>query len=300
VPALPGQQILELKFRHHTPAVFKQLVEEFGLIPQRASKYRLGMGGERPGSGRGTERTPWRLHAGTTASMPDFLAGTGAASRETLGVFVRLVIAMLLGAVWRWSTGDAIHHADDADVHRDAGAAHHPDCDGHQVIGDNVARAFSLVGALSIVRFRTVVRDTQDTAYVIFAVAVGMAVGAARPAGRSAIAVVGFAAYVMRERTGETALAVIDDPYVLQVRVGVGADPNTLLGPTLDLHLRGRRLQSVATPARGWRSTSPTRPSSAAMMGPLNWSRHESAGGRPERDASPAGCGSGVTAGDRT
>ena len=47
-----------------------------------------------------------------------------------------------------------------------------------QVIGDNVARAFSLVGALSIVRFRTVVRDTQDTAYVIFAVAVGMAVGA--------------------------------------------------------------------------------------------------------------------------
>src|SRR6476620_3764460 len=44
-----------------------------------------------------------------------------------------------------------------------------------QVIGDNVARAFSLVGALSIVRFRTVVRDTQDTAYVIFAVVIGMA-----------------------------------------------------------------------------------------------------------------------------
>ena len=47
-----------------------------------------------------------------------------------------------------------------------------------QVIGDNVARAFSLVGALSIVRFRTVVRDTRDTAFVIFAVVVGMAVGA--------------------------------------------------------------------------------------------------------------------------
>jgi hypothetical protein len=48
-----------------------------------------------------------------------------------------------------------------------------------QVIGDNIARAFSLVGALSIVRFRTVVRDTQDTAYVIFAVVVGMAAGQA-------------------------------------------------------------------------------------------------------------------------
>src|SRR4030095_8073121 len=46
-----------------------------------------------------------------------------------------------------------------------------------QVVGDNIARAFSLVGALSIVRFRTVVRDTQDTAFVIFAVVIGMSVG---------------------------------------------------------------------------------------------------------------------------
>ena len=43
-------------------------------------------------------------------------------------------------------------------------------------IGNSVARAFSLVGALSIVRFRTVVEDTRDTAFVIFAVAVGLAV----------------------------------------------------------------------------------------------------------------------------
>jgi hypothetical protein len=47
-----------------------------------------------------------------------------------------------------------------------------------QVIGDNIARAFSLAGALSVVRFRTVVKDTQDTAFVIFAVVVGMAAGA--------------------------------------------------------------------------------------------------------------------------
>src|SRR5262249_37244222 len=35
------------------------------------------------------------------------------------------------------------------------------------VIGNSVARAFSLVGALAIVRFRTVVEDTRDTAFVI-------------------------------------------------------------------------------------------------------------------------------------
>ena len=69
------------------------------------------------------------------------------------------------------------------------------------VIGDHVARAFSLVGALSIVRFRTVVKDTRDTAFVIFSVVVGMAVGA----GHLSVAVVGLiitgiAAFVVRPR----------------------------------------------------------------------------------------------------
>lgn len=47
-----------------------------------------------------------------------------------------------------------------------------------QIIGDNVARAFSLVGALSIVRFRTAVAETRDVAFVLAAVVVGMAIGA--------------------------------------------------------------------------------------------------------------------------
>ncbi|TWT79364.1 hypothetical protein CA13_07640 [Planctomycetes bacterium CA13] len=47
-----------------------------------------------------------------------------------------------------------------------------------QIIGDNVARAFSLVGALSIVRFRTAVPATRDVAFVLAAVIVGMAIGA--------------------------------------------------------------------------------------------------------------------------
>lgn len=45
------------------------------------------------------------------------------------------------------------------------------------VIGNNVARAFALVGALSIIRFRTVVKDTKDTAFIFLALAAGMASG---------------------------------------------------------------------------------------------------------------------------
>lgn len=45
------------------------------------------------------------------------------------------------------------------------------------VIGNNLARAFALVGAMSIIRFRTVVKDTKDTAFVFFALAAGLAMG---------------------------------------------------------------------------------------------------------------------------
>ncbi len=45
------------------------------------------------------------------------------------------------------------------------------------VIGNNLARAFGLVGAMSIIRFRTAVRDVQDIVFIFFSLAVGMAAG---------------------------------------------------------------------------------------------------------------------------
>ncbi len=45
------------------------------------------------------------------------------------------------------------------------------------IIGSNLARAFSLVGALSIVRFRNAVKDSRDTANIFMVMAMGMACG---------------------------------------------------------------------------------------------------------------------------
>ncbi len=45
------------------------------------------------------------------------------------------------------------------------------------IIGSNLARAFALVGALSIIRFRTAVKDPRDVAFIFMAMATGMAVG---------------------------------------------------------------------------------------------------------------------------
>ena len=122
-----------------------------------------------------------------------------------------------------------------------------------QVIGDNVARAFSLVGALSIVRFRTVVRDTQDTAYVIFAVAVGMAMGAGNGVvALGGIGIVGLAAFLTRGRSRALPPLTPEDlPFELRVRLALGSDPELLLGPTLDRLRVNRRLTLVATARQG-------------------------------------------------
>jgi uncharacterized membrane protein YhiD involved in acid resistance len=166
------------------------------------------------------------------------------------GVLVRLVAALLLGAIvaqiYRRTRGEPASSFTATLVLLSVLIAIVT-----QVIGDNVARAFSLVGALSIVRFRTVVRDTQDTAYVIFAVAVGMAVGASSVwVALAGLVVVLVAALAMKTKAA-AAEATIAFPYRLQVRVGLGHDPAALIGPTLDTHLLGRKLLEVNTARQG-------------------------------------------------
>lgn len=44
-------------------------------------------------------------------------------------------------------------------------------------IGDSMARAFGLFGALALIRFRTPVKDARDAVFLFLAVAIGIAVG---------------------------------------------------------------------------------------------------------------------------
>jgi hypothetical protein len=185
--------------------------------------------------------------------MPDFLTAPFASDLALSpgDVFVRLVLALLLGMVV-------------AGVYRTTrpSGAVAPSFTVTltllciliamvtQVIGDNVARAFSLVGALSIVRFRTVVRDTQDTAYVIFAVAVGMAVGAANLwVAVAGIPVVAAAALLMRP--ADPAGAGGGRAFRLKVRLATGGKADAVLGTTLDAHTTARLLVSATTARQG-------------------------------------------------
>jgi len=118
------------------------------------------------------------------------------------------------------------------------------------VIGNNVARAFGLVGALSIVRFRTVVEDTGDTAFVIFAVTLGMAVGS----GYAMMAVialptVALATVIMSQFDRRPQAA--GPPVVLVVRCAVGLDPALLLGPAFAAHAASQALTALETASKG-------------------------------------------------
>ncbi|HPK04858.1 MAG TPA: DUF4956 domain-containing protein [Bacteroidales bacterium] len=45
------------------------------------------------------------------------------------------------------------------------------------VIGNNLARAFGMVGAMSIIRFRTAVKDAADIMFIFFSLSIGLAAG---------------------------------------------------------------------------------------------------------------------------
>lgn len=45
------------------------------------------------------------------------------------------------------------------------------------VVQNNLIGAFALLGAFSLIRFRTIVKETRDVAFVFFALAIGVAVG---------------------------------------------------------------------------------------------------------------------------
>ena len=45
------------------------------------------------------------------------------------------------------------------------------------IVGSDIARAFSRVGALSIIRFRNAIKETRDVGFIFFTMVIGMAVG---------------------------------------------------------------------------------------------------------------------------
>ena len=117
------------------------------------------------------------------------------------------------------------------------------------IIGSNIARAFSLVGALSIIRFRNAVKETRDVGYMFVAMAIGMAAGTRfyvlatiATAFLSAMLVFMFKIDLFQRRVAER---------ILRVRHPAGIDISEKLEPIFASLLADHRLISLETVAGG-------------------------------------------------
>jgi uncharacterized membrane protein YhiD involved in acid resistance len=117
------------------------------------------------------------------------------------------------------------------------------------IIGSNIARAFSLIGALSVIRFRNAVKETRDVGFMFLAMAIGMACGT-RFYMLATFATAVFAAVLgLMYHLDVFSKHVIER--VLRVRFPAGADHEETLEPVFEAHLTENRLVAMETVAGG-------------------------------------------------
>lgn len=111
------------------------------------------------------------------------------------------------------------------------------------VIGNNLARAFSLVGALAIIRFRTRLKSPWDITFVFYALAVGIACG-----------VLAYRVAIMGALVVFLAVLILDvlplgtsrtPTYRLRCDLAAYEGAEGIIAPVLDTHLRRRWLVEV-------------------------------------------------------
>lgn len=114
------------------------------------------------------------------------------------------------------------------------------------VIGNNLARAFGLVGAMSIIRFRTAVKETIDIVYIFFGLAIGMAAGV----GYHKIAFIGtFLVGSILFLFSKSSLSVSKkEEFLLQFSYQSTADDMPAYIPILKKHCRRYQVINVKSP----------------------------------------------------
>jgi uncharacterized membrane protein YhiD involved in acid resistance len=114
-----------------------------------------------------------------------------------------------------------------------------------EVIGSNIARAFSLVGALSIIRFRTAIKEPRDIAFLFATMAVGMACGTGFPltAALFTLFLAPVAYFLFRFKIG----AMPSSEVLLKVQLAESLDYRTAFQDVFYRFLRDHALLSVET-----------------------------------------------------
>lgn len=113
------------------------------------------------------------------------------------------------------------------------------------IIGSNIARAFTLVGALSIIRFRNAVKDSRDVAFIFMSMAIGMGVGTGfyLTAVIFTVAMCAMVYFLSRFEIGST----VNREQLLKLQVPASLDPHTAFNDVFFRHTRDNALLSLET-----------------------------------------------------
>lgn len=118
------------------------------------------------------------------------------------------------------------------------------------VIGSNIARAFSLVGALSIIRFRTAIRSPLDVGFLFFTMAIGMGAGTRFYAVTTVATIMICALLLFIYKTNFAALPPRRE-YLLSVQFHRSVDYESALDPLLGSMFDSYSLAYVETVRQG-------------------------------------------------
>ncbi|MBL4843974.1 MAG: DUF4956 domain-containing protein [Planctomycetes bacterium] len=118
------------------------------------------------------------------------------------------------------------------------------------VIGSNIARAFSLVGALSIIRFRNAIKETRDVGYIFFAMAIAMACGT-RFYSVAIVATLLIAVAMLGLHVAGYGTFRREPERLLRVQLEPGLDPDTVLVPVFETLFQSYRLVLIENVRQG-------------------------------------------------
>ncbi len=111
------------------------------------------------------------------------------------------------------------------------------------IVGTDIARAFTLVGALSIVRFRNAIKETRDVGFIFFTMAIGMACGTRFYALGMVVTFTGCLITYLMFRVSFGQKGVLQD--IIEFNVPKTLDYSSLLGPLFAKNLKYYSVLSV-------------------------------------------------------
>jgi len=157
-----------------------------------------------------TLRIIWDRLLGNTVVAPEIYSADIVAFNLVLSMFLGIVIAYVYKSVHKGISYSQSYVYSIVVVTMVVSLA-------MMVIGNDITRAFALLGTFTIIRYRTAIKDPKDTAFIFIALVVGLAVGSSN----YSIAIVGTLvisiAAIVLDRTNFGAITKLEQVLYLTV-----------------------------------------------------------------------------------